>query len=303
MTQSRIPSLNWLRVFEAAAREENFARAAEKLNMSAPAVSQQIKALETHLGRSLFQRLPQKVRLSPAGSAFLPVVQQSLASVETTAAALFGSKIQTTITLQAVTLLAASWLPKHLAAFEVAHPGLRVNVITAETQNDFRTILPGREPDLQIAFGSVTDFAETAEPFLQETLHVVATPKLAAQVQSVEDLRRFSLFEVAAHRSGWHQILTQFPNADLQAMDFRMVDTTSIALSLASQGLGFALARAPASDKMIAVLGLQYCSVFPEVSGVQRYFFLSPGGGPLSKNAAKVKAYLKVEGAPSSEPR
>ena len=135
MTQSRIPSLNWLRVFEAAAREENFARAAEKLNMSAPAVSQQIKALENHLGRSLFQRLPQKVRLTPAGAAFLPVVQQSLASVETTAAALFGSKIQTTITLQAVTLLAASWLPKHLAAFEAAHPRLRVNVITAETQS------------------------------------------------------------------------------------------------------------------------------------------------------------------------
>ena len=52
MAQSRIPSLNWLRVFEAAAREENFARAAEKLNMSAPAVSQQIKAQENHLGRS-----------------------------------------------------------------------------------------------------------------------------------------------------------------------------------------------------------------------------------------------------------
>lgn len=293
MTHTRIPSLNWLRVFEAAAREENFARAAQKLNMSGPAVSQQIKALEDHLGCKLFQRSPQKVRLTPEGAAFLPVVQQSLASVETTAAALFGTKQQTTITLQAVTIMAASWLPEHLAAFEVAHPGLRVNVITAEALNDFRTILPGREPDLQIAFGSATDFPASAEPFLRERLQVVATPALAARITSAEDLSQFSLFEVAAHRSGWHQILMSFPDIDLRAMDFRMVDTTSMALSLASQSLGFALSRAPVSDKMRVALGLQPCDLFAEISGQQRYFFLSPGGGSLSKNAAKLKAFLK----------
>ncbi|WP_122076516.1 LysR family transcriptional regulator [Pseudophaeobacter sp. EL27] len=297
MTQTRIPSLNWLRVFEAAAQEESFVRAAERLNMSPPAVSQQVKALEEHLGRQLFQRAPQKVRLTPAGAAFLPVVQHSLASVETTAAALFGGKTQATITLQAVTLLAASWLPEHLAAFEAAHPGLRVDVITGETLSDFRTILPGREPDLQIAFGSVTDFADTAEPFLQESLHIVVRPELAAQVENAEDLTKFSLFEVAAHRSGWHQILSLVPDADLRAMKFRMVDSTSIALSLAAQGLGFALARAPASDEMVAAYGLQYCETFPTIRGVQRYFLLSPGGGPLSRNAAKLKTYLTTAGA------
>jgi len=297
MSHSRIPSLNWLRVFEAAAREESFARAAEKLNMSAPAVSQQVRALEDHLGRKLFQRAPQKVRLTPAGAAFLPVVQQSLASVETTAAALFGGKSQTTITLQAVTLLAMSWLPEHLAAFEAANPKLRVNVITGETQADFRTILPGREPDLQIAFGSVTDFADSAEPFLRESLQVVGTPELAAKVKDADDLSQFCLFEVAAHRSGWHQILTSFPETDLRSMDFRMVDSTPFSLSLAAQGLGFALARAPGSDKLVAALGLQYCTNFPAVSGVQRYFFLTPSGGALSKGAEKLKTWLKDEGA------
>ena len=50
-----IPSLNWLRVFEAAARHENFARAAEQLNMSTSAVSQQVKALEAHFETRLFE--------------------------------------------------------------------------------------------------------------------------------------------------------------------------------------------------------------------------------------------------------
>jgi len=56
MLQRRIPSLNWLRVFEMAARMESFARAAEVLNMSPSAVSQQVRALEAWLGRSLFER-------------------------------------------------------------------------------------------------------------------------------------------------------------------------------------------------------------------------------------------------------
>jgi len=77
-----IPSLNWLRVFEAAARGESFARAAELLNMSTSAVSQQIKALETHFGTALFKRGPKHVELTDAAHAFLPVVRQSLSTVE-----------------------------------------------------------------------------------------------------------------------------------------------------------------------------------------------------------------------------
>jgi len=294
MAQTRIPSLNWLRVFEAAARAQSFARAAETLNMSAPAVSQQIRALEEHLGRQLFQRAPQRVILTPAGAAFLPVVQHSLASVETTAASLFGGVGQTTITLQAVTLLAMSWLPARLAAFEAAHPRLRVNVICGETLSDFRTILPGREPDLQIAFGSVTDFADTAEPFLHETLKVVAAPEVARTIATPSDLANHALFEVAEHRSGWHQILSSAPDVDMRSMDFRMMDTTPYALTMAAQGRGVALARAPASDELVQVLGLQYCDTLPDVRGLQRYFVLQPGGGALSRHVALLRDWLLV---------
>ena len=74
----RIPSLNWLRVFEAAARAGSFARAAETLNISPPAVGQQIRALEDHLGRALFERGPQSVMLTEAGRAYLPAGAQAL---------------------------------------------------------------------------------------------------------------------------------------------------------------------------------------------------------------------------------
>ena len=74
---SLIPSLNWLRVFEAAARNSSFARASKELNMSA-AVSQQIVALEGSLGRPLFDRTANSVRLTGDGADFLPTVQIAL---------------------------------------------------------------------------------------------------------------------------------------------------------------------------------------------------------------------------------
>ena len=74
MAKRLIPSLNWLRTFEASARTESFARAAEILNMSSPAVSQQVRALEAFLGKSLFVRGSSSVLLTREGKVFLPVV-------------------------------------------------------------------------------------------------------------------------------------------------------------------------------------------------------------------------------------
>ena len=77
------PPLNWLRVFEAAARCQSFSRAADELNMSASAVSQQIRALEQRLGAPLFERHARAVTLTVAGRAYLPGVQHALVTVQT----------------------------------------------------------------------------------------------------------------------------------------------------------------------------------------------------------------------------
>ena len=97
-----IPSLNWLRVFEAAARMENFARAGELLDLSTSAVSQQIKALESHFGEKLFERHPRSVELTDAGHAFFAGGAPGAAgTVEESAATLFGEERGNTLTLQA----------------------------------------------------------------------------------------------------------------------------------------------------------------------------------------------------------
>lgn len=103
---TRVPSLNWLRVFEAAARTESFARAATQLNMTPAAVSQQVKALETRLGTPLFHRHAHAVTLTETGRAYLPSVQQSLLMLETATAGLFGETREQRLYVQSVLLFA-----------------------------------------------------------------------------------------------------------------------------------------------------------------------------------------------------
>ena len=72
-----LPPLNWLRTFEVAARHLSFTGAAGELNMTQSAVSQQIKALEGHLGHRLFERRVRALALTTLGRNYLPVVQEA----------------------------------------------------------------------------------------------------------------------------------------------------------------------------------------------------------------------------------
>ena len=75
----RLPPLNALRAFEAAARHLSFTRAAQELNVTQAAISHQIKALEEHLGLSLFRRLNRALLLTDEGQALFPAVRDALA--------------------------------------------------------------------------------------------------------------------------------------------------------------------------------------------------------------------------------
>jgi LysR family glycine cleavage system transcriptional activator len=94
----RLPPLNGLRSFEAAARHLSFARAADELGVTAGAVSQQVKSLEGALGTTLFRRLPRSLILTSAGEAYLPAVSSAFEIIsratEMTAPALRGRKLR-----------------------------------------------------------------------------------------------------------------------------------------------------------------------------------------------------------------
>ena len=85
--------------------------------MSTSAVSQQVKALETHFGAELFERGPRHVELTDAGHAFLPAVRQSLAMVEESASSLFGADSDEALMLQSNLVFTTGWLAPRLPGF------------------------------------------------------------------------------------------------------------------------------------------------------------------------------------------
>lgn len=94
----RLPPLNGLRAFEAAARHRSFTRAADELGVTPGAVSQQVKSLETAIGVALFRRLPRSLALTEAGEGYLPAITSAFAIIskatEMNAPALRGRKLR-----------------------------------------------------------------------------------------------------------------------------------------------------------------------------------------------------------------
>lgn len=287
MDQLHIPSLNWLRVFEAAARTESFARAAEELNMSAPAVSQQVKALETHLRCDLFTRHAHAVSLTEAGRAYLPSVQMSLVSLESSTQGLFGRTREERLYVQAVLIFAQGILAPRYADFTARHPDISLNLTTGNAVGDFAHAFA----DLKIIFGAPSAYGRSHDRLIGEVLYPVARPEIAEQVRSPADLLAHPLLEVATHRAGWPHVFETLKMLGAGAR-FVMVDSTVMAASLAGSGVGIALARAPASDPVIAAQGLVPCLPGVSVPGLEYYHLVYPEQATLRRPARVFRDWL-----------
>jgi LysR family glycine cleavage system transcriptional activator len=289
--KSGIPSLNWLRVFEAAARMENFARAAEILNMSTSAVSQQIKALETHLGEDLFNRGPRHVELTDAGHAFLPTVRQSLASIEETADSLFGREKDNTLRLQADLNLSLSWLTARLPDFSRLHPEVQLHLIGAYHDLDYQR--PGFE--MRILFGPVHRSWGQCDRLYDETIYPVATSAMARSIQSAEDFQAQRLIQISTHQVNWNQVLHSAGIDSVPTRQLSFTDSTQLALRLAANGYGIALARAPTTDRLVTELGLEPCAICPRIPSSEAYYLVYRNLESLSRAAQDFRHWLLRE--------
>ena len=144
----RLPPLSAAKVFEAAARHENFTRAAGELGMTQAAVSYQIRLLEERLGVPLFLRSKRRVTLSEAGRKAAPMVSEAFDLLEDA----FGSVVaadESVLAISTTQTFATNWLAPRLGAFQVARPELAVRLHTGHMLVDFAS----DEVDLAIRMG------------------------------------------------------------------------------------------------------------------------------------------------------
>ena len=290
-----IPSLNWLRVFEAAARMENFARAAELLNMSTSAVSQQIKALEGHFGTALFKRGPRQVELTDAGHAFLPAVRQSLNTVEESAASLFGQDKEYTLTLQADLIFTSMWLARRLPEFAAMYPQIQLHLSGSYYDLDYQRA--GAE--LKIIFGPVHRSWAQCDRLYDEKIYPVATAEIVKSIRQPQDLLKHRMIQISTHQINWNQILHSLGIDSIPTRQLCFTDSTQIALALAESGYGIALARSPTSNQLVERLGLIPCDINTQASwglaSTEAYYLVYQNTESLSPAARLFRDWLLEE--------
>ena len=134
----RLPPLASVRVFEAAARHENFTAAAAELGMTQAAVSYQIRLLEERLGLPLFARAKGRVALTDAGRRIAPLLASAFDTLEDAFAGLVADD-SAVLSVSTAQTFATTWLAPRLGAFQVRHPDLAVRLSTDNRLVDFST--------------------------------------------------------------------------------------------------------------------------------------------------------------------
>jgi len=168
-------TLRQLRVFASVARHLSFIRAAEELKLTAPAVSMQIKELETEVGLPLFDRTSRHVSLTMVGEYMLAHTQRVLAAMrdaEDLVARFRGLK---TGPLDVVMVSTAKYfLPRLLAQFRQEHPGIEIRLQVANNREEIATLMQRGDIELAIMGRPPQGWPTRAEPFAMHP-HVLVT--------------------------------------------------------------------------------------------------------------------------------
>jgi LysR family glycine cleavage system transcriptional activator len=237
----RLPPLNALKAFEAAARHESFTRAAEELCVTQGAVSHQVKALEAELGLKLFNRERQRLVITEAGRAYLVVVRDAFDRIGDGTARLLQRQRGGALTVSTSPNFAAKWLVHRLSRFAETHPEIDLRVSASMHHVDFAR----EDIDLAIRHGDGTDSGLHVTRLCTEEMFPVCSPKLLNgrnRLRAPSDLNRFALLHVN-DRQGWRQWLDFADVGDVDAARGPILNQASMAIDAAVDGQGVALAR------------------------------------------------------------
>src|SRR5436853_2473227 len=171
---ARLPSLNGLRAFEAAARHLSFTQAASELNVTQTAISHQIKRLEEELGVRLFVRQNRALTLTPEAKDYLPGIRAAFNDMRLATDRLLRKDDGNVVTVSTLASLAAKWLLPRLSAFQEAHPGIDVRITTSTGLVDFRS----GDVDAAIRYGRGHWPGLRADWLMADQLFPVCSPAL-----------------------------------------------------------------------------------------------------------------------------
>jgi LysR family glycine cleavage system transcriptional activator len=190
---ARLPSLNALCAFEAAARHMSFTMAAAELNVTQTAISHQIRRLEAELGVTLFLRLKNGLALSEDGQAYLPGVRSAFHALRHSTQQLLESRGASVLTISTLVSVASKWLLPRLPAFQQAFPDIDVRISATTDLVDFRR----GGIDAAIRYGRGEWKGLRADFLMADKVFPVCSPAVATTLHTPQDLASHTLVQVS----------------------------------------------------------------------------------------------------------
>jgi len=235
----RLPPLRSFRVLEAAARHQNYTRAADELHLTHSAVSHQIHALEASLGVRLFERSGRQMRATDTGRQLAQDVRATLDALAAAVERVRGAESANSITVSVLPSFAAAWLVARLGGFLERHPQVELRLESTTALADFRN----DGVDVAIRYGSGNWEELECVKLFDDEVFPTMSPKLrrSERIRTPADLARVPLLRI--RNQSW---APWFAAAGVNQTEPRrgpVFNDSELALQAAIQGQGVVLAR------------------------------------------------------------
>ena len=290
----KLPPLNAVRAFEAAARHVSFTKAAKELFVTHGAVSKQVAVLEAWLSTPLFNRSQSQLSLTDAGRTFLTAVTPALDRIAVTAMQLVEQAEPTALRINAPPTFTMRWLIPRISAFQKRRGGVEVKLTTSTAPVNFEE----RGYDVAIRGAHEPLPGMVSVPFMTETIVPICHPDLleGGRLQDPEDLAEHTLINYDTEPLTWAEwlALAEVPPeaAPSKSVHFEQM---YFALQAAAEGLGvvlvplFLVADDVIAGRLCAPFGLR-------VARQRRYFANSPLGAAQNPIIESFSDWLLKEG-------
>ena len=294
----RLPPLNALKAFEAAARHESFTQAAVELCVTQGAVSHQVKALEAELSIKLFNRERQRLVITEAGRDYLAVIRDALDRIALGTDRLLERQNTGVLTVSTSPDFAAKWLVHRLGHFAEAHAGIDLRVSATLHHVDFAR----EEVDLAVRHGDGNWPGLETVKLASEQLFVVCSPKLVSGRRGLRqpaDILKFPLIHMDS-RDDWARWLQAAGVDAAQAIHGPVLNRASMVIDAAINAQGIALARTTLAAWDL--INGRLVRPFPESLRLAKtYWILCPKATAKLPKITAFTEWLLAEGANDSK--
>lgn len=246
--QARLPPLNWLRSFEAAARRLSFTAAGEELHITQSAVSQQVRNLESLLGQPLFLRGPRSLQLTEAGRRYLPTVENAFELLAQGTGEFLSPRRENRLDIRANFAFSVYWLAPRLGSFLAAHPGLEINLSAALWQSDFA----GTPASVEIRYGRGQWDRVWSERLIADRIAPVCAPSVAARLAEPQNLAGETLLHMTSAADSWDYWGRAAGVREVRRRGGHYVNAIAPMMEMAKRGLGVALGYEALAKDLIA---------------------------------------------------